>query len=77
MKKTALDPNNPPDLLRIREAAARLAVSSDQVHGLIAAGRLRAVNISLVPKRKQFRVPITAIEEFISTAPPVATDKAA
>ena len=76
MKKTALDPNNPPALLRIREAAARLACSRDNVKGLIRQGRMRVVNIGLSPARPQYRVPVAAVSEFISTAPPVATEKA-
>ncbi len=77
MKKTDLDPNNPPALLRIREAAARLACSGDSVKGLIRQGRLRVINVSLSPTRPQYRVPVAAIDEFVASAPPVATAKTA
>lgn len=62
MRTGALSPKL---LLPITEAARLLGVSSSTVRRLIAAGRLRTINVG-----KELRVPVAAIEEFVAPAPP-------
>lgn len=50
-------------LLRLDEAAARLAVSRRQVDRLVAAGRLRAVRAS---EHATWRIPEDALEQFVA-----------
>lgn len=53
-------------LLRVAEAAERLAYSRTVVQELIRSGRLRAVRIS---QHADWRVPDDAIAEFIASLP--------
>lgn len=55
----------PTQLLSIPQAAARLACSRGHVYNLIAAGKLRAVEITATGKRPKTRVRLDDLETFI------------
>ncbi len=56
----------PTQLLKLKQVAERLAISSASVTSLITSGKLEAVNVSLSPVRKCWRVSEAAIEKFIN-----------
>ena len=55
--------------LRVREVAERLAISHDQVTGLIRAGKIRAFNITENdhPKRPEFRIFEDEVARFVES----------
>ncbi len=67
-------------LLTTAEAAKQLKLSTDAVCGLIARGRLRAINVGLGQRKPRWRISVEALELFLasrstSPRPPAAKRK--
>ena len=58
---------NAEELLTPDEAARRLKVTAEHVRALIRSGRLSAINIGTGPKRPLYRIPASALGEFLSS----------
>lgn len=52
-------------MLDVGIVAARLGVSPEHVRNLIDSGRLAAVDVGLGNRRRRYKVPEDALEEFI------------
>jgi excisionase family DNA binding protein len=55
-------------LLTPEETAERLKVSAEHVRALIRSGRLSAVNIGTGLKRPLYRIPASALGDFLSSS---------
>ena len=55
-------------LLSVADTAARLRISDDAVLAHIRAGRLRAANVGLGPRRPRWRITEEALETYLAAA---------
>jgi excisionase family DNA binding protein len=53
-------------VLKVAEAAARLGLSYEQVIGLIDEGQLLSLDVGNGRGRRQYRIPVAAIERYES-----------
>lgn len=67
MPRRRSEPSGPPEALYpVSEVAKLWRCSADHVYDLIAAGKLRAVDISASTKRTKLRVPESALAEYVN-----------
>jgi excisionase family DNA binding protein len=55
-----------PDMLTLKEAAARLGVKTDHVTRLIERGELEAINVAIGRKKRCLRVSEKSINDFLN-----------